>query len=167
MPEIEWEELLGDVAVILQAPDSAQVALQNVCDLLHARVTHYDWVGFYMVDAGMSELVLGPFAGEPTEHTRIGFGQGVCGQAASMGRTLVVDDVGREENYLACSLQVKSEIVVPMKTGGCLVGELDIDSHKPAAFTEADRVFCETVAELAAGIIAGSGPNPAGNIHTA
>jgi len=104
--------------------------LQTICRLLRDGLEGYDWVGFYLVDpAADRSLVLGPYEGEPTEHTRIPFGRGICGQAAERGETVVVDDVSQESNYLACSTAVQSEIVVPVYHGGSLVGELDIDSH--------------------------------------
>jgi len=97
--------------------------------LLVENVPHYDWVGFYLVDKAKKELVLGPFVGEPTEHVRIPFGRGICGQAAERRTTFVVQDVSKEGNYLACSPKVKSEIVIPLFKGGEIIGELDIDSH--------------------------------------
>jgi len=112
-------------------------------------VPHYDWVGFYMVDAEkMNELVLGPFVGDPTEHVRIPFGKGICGQAAERGETFVVQDVSEQNNYLACSLNVKSEIVVPLIKDDKVVGELDIDSHEVGPFTDDDREFLEEIAGL-------------------
>lgn len=139
-------------ARILERADSPREAkLAALCALLHRRVPHYDWVGFYIVDpARERELMLGPFEGEPTEHVRIPFGRGVCGRAAAMGRTLVVDDVGAEADYLACSLKVKSEIVVPVVRDGVVRAELDIDSHTPAAFGEDDLTFLERLCAAAA-----------------
>ena len=98
--------------------------------MLKGKVEHYDWVGFYLVDeTAAHQLVLGPFVGDLTDHVEIAFGQGVCGQAAEIGQTFVVQDVMAETNYLSCSDSVKSEIVVPIFKDGHLVGELDIDSH--------------------------------------
>ncbi len=142
------------VARILARPRlSRDERLSALCTLLRAKAPGYDWVGFYIVDpAKRDELVLGPFAGEPTEHVRIPFGRGICGQAAAGKRTFVVQDVGKETNYLACSLNVKAEIVVPVLKKGKVVAELDVDSHTPAAFGEADRAFleelCASVARL-------------------
>lgn len=128
--------------------------LRKVCELLARNVDYYDWVGFYLVDeAKGNELVLGPFVGEPTEHVRIPFGRGVCGRAAVELKTIIVQDVTRETNYLACSPLVKSEIVVPIFKQGKFVGELDIDSHELAPFTDEDRKFLEKVASLVAGIL--------------
>ena len=83
-----------------------------------------------------------------TPHTRIPLNQGICGAAASSGQTIVVDDVSRDSRYLACSLETKSEIVVPVFAHGKVVGELDIDSHFPAAFTPEDQEFVQHCATL-------------------
>jgi L-methionine (R)-S-oxide reductase len=125
--------------------------LHAICVLLEREVAHYDWVGFYLVDpARERELVLGPFVGAPTEHTRIAFGQGICGQAADTEMTFVIQDVSQETNYLSCSPHVKSEIVVPIFKDGVVMGEIDIDSHALAPFNEADNAFLEQVATLVA-----------------
>jgi GAF domain-containing protein len=123
--------------------------LQAVVDLLHDRVEHYSWVGIYLVEG--DDLVLGPWKGpEATEHVRIPVGQGVCGAAAASGQTEVVDDVNADPRYLACFPSTRSEIVVPISREGRVIGEIDIDSDKPAAFGDADREFLESVAELIA-----------------
>jgi L-methionine (R)-S-oxide reductase len=121
--------------------------LRAVVDLLYDRVAHYSWVGIYLVEG--KDLVLGPWRGpEATEHVRIPIGQGICGAAAATGRTEVVDDVNADERYLACFPSTRSEIVVPIAFQGQVVGEIDIDSDEPAAFTDADRAFLERVATL-------------------
>lgn len=131
--------------------------LQAVCDVLRSQVPSYHWVGYYLVDRDSAEeLILGPFAGEPTEHTRIRFGQGICGQAASTLEVYVVDDVEAESNYLSCSPDVRSEFVAPVTYRGRLVGELDLDSHTPAAFSEEDSIFLKWVAETTAEAVAGA-----------
>ena len=123
--------------------------LSAICKLLKESLPHYDWVGFYLVDPKTKgQLILGPFDGEPTEHKRIPFGKGVCGEVAESKETYIVDDVSKVENYLSCSLEVKSEIVVPIFKNGEVVGELDIDSHALATFTEEDKKFLENVCEL-------------------
>jgi GAF domain-containing protein len=128
--------------------------LHTICALLEREVAHYDWVGFYLVDPTRErELVLGPFAGAPTEHTRIAFGQGICGQAADTEMTFVIQDVSQETNYLSCSPHVKSEIVVPIFKDGAVVGEIDIDSHALAPFADADNAFLEQVAALVAPLL--------------
>jgi len=146
---LRFDELLGAIREVVESTEGRR-ALLEVCRLLKEGVGHYDWVGFYMVDPGTGgELVLGPYVGEPTEHVRIPFGRGICGQAAERRETFVVDDVSKEGNYLACSPYVRSEIVVPIfNDRGQLVAELDIDSHTPASFSAEDRRFLERVAEL-------------------
>jgi len=145
-------EILREIEIRLAGEASRAEKLQTVCDLLHGRLAYYNWVGLYLRDGDKEELVLGPFAGEATEHTRIAFGQGICGQAAARNETVVVDDVSKETNYLACSLAVKSEIVVPLLCGDRVVGELDIDSHAAAAFSPEDRALCEAIAERVAAL---------------
>ena len=143
---IDPETLLPKIERALSAPSPRDARLKAVCYLLHARVSHYDWVGFYLVDPeSPRELVLGPYVGEPTDHTRIAFGQGICGQAAEREETFVIQDVSQETNYLSCSVDVKSEIVVPIFRHDQVVGELDIDSHALGPFTDEDRSFLEAV----------------------
>jgi len=125
----------------------AQEKLSVVCRLVREHVPKYDWVGFYIVSSN-KELILGSYAGEPTEHTHIRFGQGICGQAAEQKKTLVVQDVKKETNYLSCSPKVQSEIVVPIFRNGEIIGELDIDSHRLAAFDESDRAFLEDICDV-------------------
>lgn len=116
---------------------------------------HCNWTGFYMLDpADPRTLILGPFVGEPTPHVRIPVSQGICGAAVASGETQVVDDVNSDPRYLSCSILTKSEIVVPIRADGKIVGEIDIDSHAPAAFTEADRAFLEETAQIVGNYIA-------------
>lgn len=124
--------------------------LRSVCKLLRENFPHYNWVGFYLAEG--NELVLGPFEGEPTQHVRIPFGRGICGRAAETKKTIVVQDVSKQTNYLACSPKVKSEIVIPIMKGGRFIGELDIDSHRLSAFADKDRKFLEKVCEILANI---------------
>jgi L-methionine (R)-S-oxide reductase len=134
---------------ILNHGGADEQVLQEVVDALHERVEHYSWVGIYLVDA--DDLVLGPWNGpQATEHVRIPVGQGVCGAAAASGETEIVDDVNADPRYLACFPSTRSEIVVPIHRDGRVVGEIDIDSDRPAAFTGEDRDFLEHVAELIA-----------------
>ncbi|MBN1761735.1 MAG: GAF domain-containing protein [Methanomicrobia archaeon] len=141
--------LLGEVRTIAEhTQDDTNEKLLVICKLLVDAVPYYDWVGFYCVDSSKNELVLGPFACEPTEHKRIPFGKGVCGQAAERRETVISQDVTKELNYLACSPQVKAEIVVPILKRGEFVGVLDIDSHARSAFTAEDKKFLEQVCAL-------------------
>lgn len=144
------EEVRTQVAELAQASPSAYVFMQKMVKLLHERMLKYSWVGFYMLelDARPPMLVLGPFEGAMTPHTRIPLNQGICGAAASSGRTIIVDDVSKDPRYLACSLETKSEIVVPIFVHGKVVGELDIDSHFPAAFAPEDQDIVQYCAML-------------------
>lgn len=140
--------LLDAVREIVEEPTDTNEKLLAICKLLKNNVPHYNWVGFYLVDPSIKELALGPFVGEPTEHTRIPFGKGICGQAADRKATYIVQDVSKETNYLSCSPKVRSEIVVPIFKNGEIVGELDIDSHTISPFTEEDKKFLEDVCEI-------------------
>ncbi len=119
--------------------------LKGICKLLRDNIPHYDWVGFYFKNGDKSELKLGPFAGEPTEHTIIPFGRGICGQVAESNQNFVVPDVSAQDNYIACSLNVKSEIVVPLFKDGENIGQIDIDSESLDPFTEEDERFLEFI----------------------
>ncbi len=144
----QYDALLADVQEIVSTSLDRKEKLTRICELLWDDVAHYDWVGFYLVEHG--KLVLGPFMGEPTEHVKISFGEGICGQAAEREETVVVQNVSEETNYLSCSPQVQSEIVIPLFKDGTVVGELDIDSHTRSPFTKEDRTFLEAVARHAA-----------------
>jgi len=154
MEKAQMHSIRTDVEKIVKATAEPDAKLMKICQLLKETVDHYDWVGFYLVDtAQQGELVLGPFVGAPTEHQRIRFGQGICGQAAETEETFIIQDVAQETNYLSCSPNVKSEIVVPVFKEGVLVGELDIDSHMLAPFNNAERVFLEEICALVAQIL--------------
>jgi L-methionine (R)-S-oxide reductase len=135
-------------SIALTAPDTASL-LSEVVKLLQRERPHYHWVGVYLLQG--QALVLGPYVGKATPHTRIPLNKGICGAAASSGETLVVDDVNADPRYLACSLETRSEIVVPIKREGRVLGEIDIDSNMRAAFTNEDRDLLEAAAELLAG----------------
>jgi L-methionine (R)-S-oxide reductase len=145
-----FNSLSAEVRAVVADSRNANEKLLSICKLLVDSVSYYDWVGFYCVDHDQSknELVLGPFAGAPIEHKRISFGLGLCGQAAERQETVIVPDVTKDLNYLACSPHVKAEIVVPIIKRGELVGVLDIDSHTRSAFTAEDKQFLEQVCAL-------------------
>jgi L-methionine (R)-S-oxide reductase len=146
MPPIaKLEEIRKSVDVLTGSATSVEQLMTGIVKLLHGTMLKYNWVGFYMLERETSEpvLVLGPFEGAMTPHTRIPLNQGICGAAASSGKTVVVDDVHSDSRYLACSLETKSEIVAPVFAHGAVVGELDIDSHFPAAFGLEDRDIVE------------------------
>jgi len=117
-----------------------------VVGYLHDTIPHYHWVGFYMREGAM--LSLSAFRGKPTPHTMIPISQGICGAAVRENQTIVIDDVHSDPRYLACSIETRSEIVIPLRKDGEVVGELDLDSDRPAAFTPEDRTFLEAVARL-------------------
>ncbi len=142
----DFDTLLERCRGELKRGDERGVGLQLVCDFLQREVAHYDWFGFYIAVPAERMLVLGPYQGEATDHVRIPYGRGICGQAAEREQTVLVDDVRAESNYLACSLRVRSEIVVPVFRSGEVVAEIDIDSHRPAAFGADDRTFLESLA---------------------
>ncbi|NNJ87894.1 MAG: GAF domain-containing protein [Eudoraea sp.] len=133
------------VSLLSSKEQSVETRLQGLCDLLKAEIPHYDWVGFYFRNGEKEELKLGPYAGAPTDHTIIPFGKGICGQVAVSNANFVVPDVAAQDNYIACSITVKAEIVVPLFVDGKNIGQIDIDSNTPDPFTEADERFLEFV----------------------
>ncbi|HID56650.1 TPA: GAF domain-containing protein [Candidatus Poribacteria bacterium] len=148
MEQFNLDLLLNRVREVVDGPSDRDEKLKTICELLRDSVAYYDWVGFYIVDESRRDLVLGPFVGEPTEHERIPFGKGICGQAAERKETFIVQDVSKETEYLACSPKVQSEIVVPIFRAEEIIGELDIDSHTLAPFTQEDRRFLENVCKI-------------------
>lgn len=144
------EEVRNEIQELAESAPTAQDLMRRMVKLLHDRMLKYNWVGFYMLEPGARPpvLVLGAFEGAMTPHIRIPLNEGICGSAASSGQTVVVDDVNKDPRYLACSLETKSEIVVPVFAHGKIVGELDIDSHFPAAFTPEHQELVQHCAML-------------------
>jgi L-methionine (R)-S-oxide reductase len=149
-PSLKNQEVWKSLDRLATSTSSANELMASIVKLLHESLLKYNWVGFYMMEpsADPPMLVLSEFQGVMTPHTRIPLDQGICGAAASTGKTVVVDDVNSDPRYLACSIETKSEIVVPIFVNGRVVGELDIDSHFPAAFTAEDRDLVEHCAHL-------------------
>lgn len=149
--KMTFEELKPKVQDILTKTDILRdEKLIQICHLLKDNIDYYDWVGFYFRNGDKEELVLGPYVGTPTDHTVIPFGKGICGQVAVSNQNFVVPDVQAQDNYIACSFTVKSEIVVPLFVNGKNIGQLDIDSNVIDPFTDADERFLEFVnAEIA------------------
>src|SRR5271155_3263223 len=147
---VKLPDLIPKLNNLAASAASAQDLMVGIVKLFHQELLKYNWVGFYMLEKENNQdiLVLGPFRGTMTPHTRIPLHQGICGAAASSGKTVVVDDVSSDPRYLACSLETKSEIVVPIHVDGKVAGELDIDSHFPAAFGTEDRELVEYCAHL-------------------
>ncbi|MEC3964969.1 GAF domain-containing protein [Flagellimonas halotolerans] len=132
---------------------SVDTRLGEICELLRNNIDYYDWVGFYFKNGDKEELKLGPYAGTPTDHTIIPFGKGICGQVAVSNQNFVVPDVAAQDNYIACSITVKAEIVVPLFVNGENVGQIDIDSNTPDPFTEEDERFLEFINQNVAEIL--------------
>jgi GAF domain-containing protein len=142
------DTVLEAVRTALGAEADPTRAIETTVSTLKARMPDYAWVGVYLLVG--NELVLGPYVGKPSPHTRIPLGRGICGAAAAEKTTLVIDDVNSDPRYLACSADTKSEIVVPIMRDGEVLGEIDIDSDRAAAFDDADRRMLESVAALLA-----------------
>jgi L-methionine (R)-S-oxide reductase len=145
---VTYDDVLSGVrAAIAEAPSYPEAMRQTVA-VLKDQMPDYSWVGIYLLEG--EELILGPYRGKPSPHARIPLNQGICGAAASTKETIIVDDVDADPRYLACSLETRSEIVVPIMHGAEVLGEIDIDSDKKAAFGPADRDLLEAVAAMLA-----------------
>lgn len=145
---MSFSHLKSKIGTILSNDsESAQQRLVEVCELLQTSIGYYDWVGFYFADHDKRTLHLKAFAGEPTDHITIPFGKGICGQVAVSNSNFVVPDVKAQDNYIACSMFVKAEIVVPLFKDGINIGQIDIDSHTPDPFSTEDERFLEWVNE--------------------
>ena len=155
MSNSEFAQILSDIRQFAHTATDI-VPVQEFCvSRIAERLPHYNWAGFYMLDRkNPSILVLGPFRGAPTEHVRIPVTEGICGAAVAQGSTVIVDDVASDPRYLACSLGTRSEIVVPIRVAGEIVGEIDIDSHWRGAFGDEDRAFLEECAAIVGEFIA-------------
>lgn len=129
---------------------STDERLLKICELLETNISYYNWVGFYFKNGDKDELKLGPYVGAPTDHVVIPFGKGICGQVAVSNQNFVVPDVSAQDNYIACSITVKAEIVVPIFVHGENIGQIDIDSNVVDPFTEADERFLEFVCKAVA-----------------
>ena len=145
---MEFEQLLPKIQLLLQQEQYSRTEkLQQLCELLRQEISYYNWVGFYFANHENRTLHLGPYAGAATDHTVIPFGKGICGQVAESNQNFVVPDVQAQDNYIACSFTVKSEIVVPLFVQGKNIGQIDIDSNVLDPFTAADERFLEWVNE--------------------
>ncbi|QHI36988.1 Free methionine-R-sulfoxide reductase [Kordia antarctica] len=133
------------VTIISNTELSVTDRMTKVCEVLQENISHYDWVGFYFKNGDKPELKLRAFAGEPTDHTIIPFGKGICGQVAVSNENFLVPDVKAQDNYIACSIYVKAEIVIPLFVNGKNIGQIDIDSHTPDPFTKEDEEFLEFI----------------------
>lgn len=145
--------LQQEVDVIIASNKTKEEKLQAICDFLESEISYYDWVGFYFKNGDKEELKLAQFTGEPTEHTIIPFGKGICGQVAVSNQNFVVQDVTAQDNYISCGWKVKSEIVIPIFVNGENIGQIDIDSHTANTFTAKDEAFLEYVCKKIATIL--------------
>ena len=150
----EMTAILADVRHLASVASSLESLQQSIVEAIARRLPYYNWTGFYMLDPGDPQtLVLGPFVGDPTPHVRIPVTEGICGAAVATGEIVIVDDVNADPRYLSCSIKTRSEIVVPIYARQSIAGEIDIDSHNLAAFTEVDRAFLQGVASIVGGYI--------------
>ncbi|AEV31116.1 GAF domain-containing protein [Owenweeksia hongkongensis DSM 17368] len=141
----QHEESLAAIRQILNSDANTESKLTQIVSMVNSNYPKCIWVGFYFMNHETQMLHLGPYIGTTTEHTIIPFGKGICGQVAVSGETYVADNVQEESNYIACSLGVQAEIVVPIYDKEVLVAQLDIDSNTLSAFTDVDRMFLEEV----------------------
>ncbi|WP_346880838.1 GAF domain-containing protein [uncultured Algibacter sp.] len=151
---MNFEQLKQEVDhIVSDTKKTVDDRLLNICQILEKHITYYNWVGFYFINGNKQELLLGPYVGAPTDHKVIPFGKGICGQVAVSNQNFVVPDVKEQNNYIACSITVKAEIVVPIFVDGKNIGQIDIDSNTIDPFTEADERFLESICEKVATII--------------
>jgi GAF domain-containing protein len=144
-----FQEILSEIERSSTTSDDVLTLQHFTVRLIATQLPYYNWVGFYMLDPNDANvLVLGPFHGTPTDHVRIPVTEGICGAAVAQGKTVIVDDVSADPRYLSCSIETKSEIVVPIRVRDKVVGEIDIDSHDLSAFGRDDRTFLEECARV-------------------
>jgi len=152
----EMTALLNHFRHLASTASSLEELQAGLVEATAAKLPYYSWAGFYMLDPDDADtLVLGPFVGDPTPHIRIPVTQGICGAAVATGETVIVDDVNSDPRYLSCSIKTRSEIVVPIYAHGKVIGEIDIDSHDPAAFTDKDKLFLEEAAQIVGSYVEG------------
>jgi len=144
------EYLQQEIDTIISSTIQREEKLQAICDVLENQISYYDWVGFYFKNGDKNELKLAQFTGEPTEHTIIPFGKGICGQVAVSNQNFVVQDVSAQDNYISCGWKVKSEIVIPIFVEGKNIGQLDIDSHTVNPFSKNDEELLESICKKVA-----------------
>ncbi|MDG1040602.1 MAG: GAF domain-containing protein [Polaribacter sp.] len=150
---MQTDNLKQQISIIVNNSKAKEEKLQAICDYLASEISYYDWVGFYFKNGDKEELKLAEFTGEPTEHTIIPFGKGICGQVAVSNENFVVQDVSEQDNYISCGWKVKSEIVIPIFVNNENIGQIDIDSHTANVFTERDEALLEFVCKEVAKIL--------------
>lgn len=150
--QVNLSEVVEKVKAAVVSGASDEKALEEIVRNLRENIPPWDWVGFYLMAGGSPDgpLVLGPYAGEHTDTTRIEVGDGVCGTAVAEDANQIVEDVRELDNYIACSLHTRSEIVVLIRHEGRVVGQFDLDSDTKGAFTQEDETFLEELAGIVA-----------------
>ena len=146
--KVLFNRLKNEISSLFLKENDMDSIYKGIVEILDTNIPYYNWTGFYMIENG--KLKLGHYIGAPTDHVSIEIGQGICGQAAEKKETFIIDDVTKESNYLACSFETASEIVVPIMKGSEVLGEIDIDSHEFAAFDDNDKELLESIAEMIA-----------------
>ena len=146
-------KIKNTIEEIVSSDKSMHQKRQRICNFLENEISYYDWVGFYFRNGDKEELKLAEFAGEPTDHTIIPFGKGICGQVAVSNENFIVQDVAEQSNYLSCNWKVKSEIVIPILVNGENIGQIDIDSHTLHPFSNDDEELLEFVCSKVANLI--------------
>ena len=136
------------IDIVNKYSSNKTLVLEKICSLLKEKIDYYDWVGFYFIDENEKKMILHSFAGKPTEHEKIPIGKGICGQVANISKSLIIDDVSKEKNYISCDIEVKSEIVVPIFVNGLNIGQIDVDSKKINAFDKKDENFLIQINDL-------------------
>jgi len=139
-------EIIKQIDELVQSKKEREDVLRETVKVLKENYEHYNWVGIYLLEG--DELVLGPYLGKPSPHTRIRLNKGICGAAASQKKTVNIPDVNADPRYLACSLETRSEIVVPIMRGEQVFGEVDIDSNKLSAFSKEEQMLLEQVCSI-------------------
>ena len=149
MAKNRFEQIISEIRRFADTAKDFSSLQEFTVARIQDRLSYYNWVGFYMLDPNDEKvLVLGTYRGAPTDHVRIPVSEGICGAAVAQGETVIIDDVSRDPRYLACSLETRSEIVVPIRAEGRVVGEIDVDSHTLNGFASDDRRFLEKCAEV-------------------
>lgn len=141
-------ETADALVAAIQRSDRRGLELRQEAMRRLSELPHYDWSGVYRLEGDV--LRLDAFVGAATDHTQIPVGAGVCGTAVAEDRNVVVDDVRESTNYLACSIETRSEIVVLIRRNDEILGQIDIDGHEVGAFDASDETFLEQIAAILA-----------------
>ena len=140
-----YDQLKTKISFLVKESINTEKTLYKICEILKSKISYYDWVGFYFKNGSKQELKLGPYAGLDTDHEIIPYGKGICGQVALTNKNFVVPDVKKQNNYISCNINVKSEIVIPIFVDGKNIGQIDIDSNILNPFSKRDEEFLEYV----------------------